>query len=116
MRARHVARKKKKPRDERGFDRPDRGGGTTWGIGKTRSSDLNLSACLLCDTAAQRRRVVAARPSAGPVMNSTPAPRRINHLTARLSRIACTRGMISAVGSSPVSYSQSLRRPQLPTP
>ena len=36
------------------------GGGTTWGIGKTRSCDLNVSACLLCDTAAQRRRGVLA--------------------------------------------------------
>ena len=33
------------------IDRIDGGG-----IGKTRSCDLNVSACLLCDTAAQRRR------------------------------------------------------------
>ena len=51
---------------------------------------------------------------AGPVMNSTPAPRRINHLPVRLSSIACTRDMNNAVGSSPVSYSQTLRRTQLP--
>ena len=33
----------------------DRGGGTTWGIGKTRSCDLSEIACLSCDTAARRQ-------------------------------------------------------------
>ena len=61
---------KEKPRDERGFDRPDRWRGTTWGIGKPRSCDLNVIASTLVHCATQRPSAGGIRlprcPSAGP--------------------------------------------------